>query len=137
MTKVPADASYNLNNTVGYEESSFALRKMKYRFGSDSTTLVLFNWLILAAWEGVLGANISEPIVWNFAFGFDVSNPVVGRVLMSGTRRGFPAYEVYVKKSNGDNMPLYQRIPATDRAVLSLFNIEQVTAGTPLEISVP
>jgi len=91
----------------------------------------------MAAWEGVLGPNISEPIVWNFEFGFDVTNPVIGRVLMSGTRRGFPAYEVYIKKSDGDNMPIYQWMPPADRTVLSLFNIEQVTSGTPLEINVP
>jgi len=92
----------------------------------------------MAAWEGVLGPNISEPIVWNFGFGFDVSNPTATRVIMSGTKKRFPAYEIYIKKSSGDNMPVYQWMPDESRDIIPyLFITETVGAPDPVEVIVP
>jgi hypothetical protein len=93
----------------------------------------------MAAWEGVLGQAISEPIVWNLNFGFDVTNPIQARVLMDGTRKGFPAYEVYVRDSADQNRPLYQWAPGTDRKIAPhLFWTEPVAPqGQTLELQVP
>jgi hypothetical protein len=91
----------------------------------------------MAAYEGVIGQN-SQPILWNLNFGFDVTALVQARVLMDGTRRGFPAYEIYIRNSNGQNLPIYQWSPPADRGVGSLFITEPVAPpNQTLELWVP
>jgi len=91
----------------------------------------------MAAWEGVIG-QASEPIVWNVTFGFDVRNPVLIRVLASGTRKGFPAYEIYISNSEDENIPIYQWTPEPERYIIPhLFMTEPITPDQPLELLVP
>jgi hypothetical protein len=91
----------------------------------------------MAAWEGVIG-QAAEPIVWNVTFGFDVRNPVLTRVLASGTRKGFPAYEIYISNSDDENLPIYQWTPDSGRYIIPyLFYTEPIAPDQPEELLVP
>jgi hypothetical protein len=89
------------------------------------------------SFEGVLGPLISVPIAWDFIVTFDMTNAIEARVLLQGTRKGFPAYETYVRDSKDENRALYQWSPPADRGVLSLTTIEPVDPNQPREIQVP
>jgi hypothetical protein len=92
----------------------------------------------MAAWEGVIGPTVSEPIVWNLTFGFDVRNPVLIKVLASGTRKGFPAYEIYVSNSEDKNLHIYQWTPGPERYIIwDLYKTESIESGQPQELLVP
>jgi len=77
--------------------------------------------------EGIFGIA-SLPIRWNMTFTFDISDPVLPRVSLTGQRSGFPAFEVYVQDSDETNIPVYQWKPDTSRGVWSLGLFESFSA---------
>jgi hypothetical protein len=97
-----------------------------------STQKISFDVHMLA-YEGVLG-GFALPIGWDLKFTFDMSNPAQPKVNLSGSRTGFPAFEIYVGNSAQDNLPLYQWTPPSNRTVWSLGVIEPVEIPQPLQV---
>lgn len=97
-----------------------------------STQKISFD-IHMLAYEGVLG-GFALPVGWDLRFTFDMTNPAEPNVNLTGSRTGFPGFEIYVGNATQENLPLYQWTPPSDRTVWSLGVIEAVTIPQPLPV---